>query len=149
MYQRILVAVDGSEISNLALQHAIELAKDQQALLQIVYAVDVLNLNFDTEFAAQAEIEKAWVEAGRDILSKAQNRVHAAGLKAEIKLLEIDQLGYRIADVVVQEAKAWPADLLVVGTHGRRGLSHVFLGSVAEGIVRTCPIPVLLIRGAQ
>jgi nucleotide-binding universal stress UspA family protein len=147
MYQRILVAVDGSEISNLALQHAIELAKDQQALLRIVYAVDVLNLNFDTEFAAQAEIEKAWVEAGRDILSKAQNRVHTAGLKAEIKLLEIDQLGYRIADVVVQEAKAWPADLLVVGTHGRRGLSHVFLGSVAEGVVRICPIPVLLIRG--
>ncbi|MHB1232687.1 MAG: universal stress protein [Burkholderiales bacterium] len=147
MYERILVAVDGSETADLALQHAISLAQDQQAQLRIVYAVDEINLNLETEFAAQAEIVKAWIEAGRDILGKAQNRVQTAGLKAEAKLLEIDKLGYRIADVVVQEAKDWPADLLVVGTHGRRGLSHVFLGSVAESIVRICPVPVLLIRG--
>jgi len=147
MYERILVAVDGSETADLALQHAISLAQDQRALLRIVCAVDEVNLNLETEFAAQAEIVKAWVEAGRDILGKAQNRVQTAGLRAETKLLEIVKLGYRIADVVVQEAKDWPADLLVVGTHGRRGLSHVFLGSVAESIVRICPIPVLLIRG--
>ena len=56
-------------------------------------------------------------------------------------------LAERLANVVVAEAARWPADLIVVGTHGRRGLSHVFLGSVAEGIVRSAPVPVLLVRG--
>ena len=49
--------------------------------------------------------------------------------------------------MIVGEAAAWPAELIVVGTHGRRGLSHLFIGSVAEGIVRISQVPVLLIRG--
>jgi nucleotide-binding universal stress UspA family protein len=47
----------------------------------------------------------------------------------------------------VEAATAWPADLLVIGTHGRRGLDHLLLGSIAESVVRLAPMPVLLVRG--
>jgi nucleotide-binding universal stress UspA family protein len=61
-------------------------------------------------------------------------------------LLEAD--GERIASVIVEEARHWPADLIVIGTHGRSGFSRILFGSVAEGIVRTAHIPVLLIPAA-
>lgn len=146
MYKHILVAVDGSDTSDRALHEAINLAKDQQAILRIVYAVDEVNINVSPEFPNPTEIEQAWTDAGREILDKAQNSARAAGIKAETRLLEIDKLGVRTADAIIQEAKTWPADLLVAGTHGRSGLSHLLMGSVAEGIVRICPVPILLIR---
>jgi nucleotide-binding universal stress UspA family protein len=86
-------------------------------------------------------------KSGRDILEKAAAAVAEAGLETDTKLIEINTPGRRIPEVIAEEADAWPADLIVVGTHGRRGLSHVFLGSVAEGIVRVSAKPVLLIRG--
>ena len=52
----------------------------------------------------------------------------------------------RIATAIVEEAAAWGADLIVIGTHGRRGFEHLVLGSVAEGVVRRATVPVLLIR---
>ena len=58
----------------------------------------------------------------------------------------LDSGGARIASVIVDEARRWPADLIVIGTHGRSGFSRVLFGSVAEGVVRTAHIPVLLIR---
>lgn len=149
MYRRILVAVDGSHTSELALREAINLAKALEGQLRIVHAVDEISFNWDAEYADPAEIWKAMAETGRDILNRAAATVAEAeaGLKADTKLIEIDTLGRRIPEVIVEEAEAWPADLIVVGTHGRRGLSHVFLGSVAEGIVRVATQPVLLIRG--
>jgi nucleotide-binding universal stress UspA family protein len=67
-----------------------------------------------------------------------------AGLKAESIILEI--MGGRAADSIVAEANAWGADLIVLGTHGRRGAKRLVMGSDAEEIVRTTPIPVLLVR---
>lgn len=147
MYRRILAAIDGSHTSELALREAINLAKSLASQLRIVHAVDEVNLNWDAEYADPTEIWHAMAETGRDILNKAAATVAEAGLKADTKLIEIDTLGRRIPEVIAEEAEAWPADLIVVGTHGRRGLSHVFLGSVAEGIVRVATKPVLLIRG--
>jgi nucleotide-binding universal stress UspA family protein len=70
-----------------------------------------------------------------------------AGIKAETKLIEATPPGARIASMIAAEAKAWPADMIVIGTHGRRGVDHLLMGSVAEGVVRISPVPVLLIRG--
>lgn len=147
MYKHILVAVDGSDTSNHALREAISLARDQRAKLRIVYAVNEFNINTGVEFVDPVEIEKAWSGAGREILDKAQNQAQVAGIHAETRLIEIDKLGMGIADAIVADAKSWPADLLVAGTHGRTGLGHLLLGSVAEGIVRISPAPILLIRG--
>jgi nucleotide-binding universal stress UspA family protein len=81
----------------------------------------------------------------------AKARAARDGVKAETKLTEIRSFGSlvnRVPDVIVQEARRWRADLIVIGTHGRRGLSKLLLGSVADGVVRTSATSVLLIRGA-
>lgn len=146
MFQRILVPVDGSSTSNLALQEAAKLAKELRAQLRIVYVVDEVNINLDTAYATDEFVE-AVRKTGRDILTKAEATVRAAGIKAEARLLEIETLGHHIADVVIDDARRWPADLIVIGTHGRRGINHLMLGSVAEKVVRIATTPVLLIRG--
>ncbi|HLB16507.1 MAG TPA: universal stress protein [Burkholderiales bacterium] len=91
-------------------------------------------------------------KAGMRILENASVRAVKAGIEPQTKLLEIRTLGAlvrRVADAIVEDAERWSADLIVIGTHGRRGLSKLFLGSVAEGVVRISSIPVLLIRGTD
>jgi nucleotide-binding universal stress UspA family protein len=147
MYQRILVAVDGSRVSDQALDEALRLAKDQSAELRIVHVVDTVTLSVDTEFADIAEYQQKLHSAGQKVLKKAEEAVKRAGGKAETALLELQILGHRTASAIIDEAQRWPADLIVVGTHGRRGISHLFVGSVAEGVVRLASRPVLLVHG--
>lgn len=147
MYKRILVAVDGSDTSDLALQEATGLARTQEAQLRILHVVDKVTLNWDAEFAYMGETQAALIQAGEEILRKAQMVAQEASVPADTKLVEIVQLGHRIANVIVEEADNWPADLIVIGTHGRRGFSRLLLGSTAEDVVRISSKPVLLIRG--
>ncbi len=147
MYRKILVAVDGSHTSDIALQEAIKLAREARAQLRIVHAVDSVNLNPDVEFPNPIEMVELMVNSGWDILHKAEAAAREAGVKAEAKLIKIDALAHRVPEVIAQDAEAWPADLIVIGTHGRRGISRLFLGSVAEGVARVATKPVLLIRG--
>lgn len=146
MYKRILIAIDGSDTSDRALEEAIGLAKDQHAMLRIVYAIDEISINTEPEFVNPGDIAAIWTKSGIEILDKAKNLAHAEGIDAETRLIEIDELGVWIAGAILKDAKTWSADLVVAGTHGRRGLTHLFLGSVAEDIVRHCPVPVLLVR---
>ena len=146
MYKHILVAADGSATSDKALTEAINLAKDQHAKLKIVYTIDDASIFNAADIPDAVGIEQSWIDAGHKILEKAKQQAEASGLEVETKLLQTDIMGEKIADAIVNEAKAWPADLLVAGTHGRRGLSHLLMGSVAEGIVRVSPVPLLLIR---
>lgn len=145
MYKRILVAVDGSDTSNAGLRHAIRLAKNVQARLRLIHVADEVTVNVETAYALE-DFGSAIRRAGERILEKARAHAAKAGIQPETKLLEIQTLGRRISDSIVEEAGRWPADLIVVGTHGRRGFSHLFLGSVAEGVVRISATPVLLIR---
>jgi len=147
VFKRILVSVDGSHTAELALQEAIKLAKELGGQLRIVNAVDVANVNLNAEFPNPPEIRDAMTKGGQEILRKAGAVAGEAGIPVETKLIEIDTLGHRIPEMIAEDAEAWPADLIVIGTHGRRGLSHLFLGSVAEGVVRVATKPVLLIRG--
>jgi nucleotide-binding universal stress UspA family protein len=147
MYQNILVAVDGSHTSEIALHEAIKIAREQRGRLRIVNAVETVYFNLDGEFIDPTEVWGAMRKSGQAILAKALSTAQEAGIEAEIKLVDIDTLGQRIPQVLADEAETWPADLIVVGTHGRRGISHLFLGSIAEGIARVATKPVLLIRG--
>ena len=147
MFKRILVAVDGSDTADQALQEAIKLAKELQARLRIVHAVDVVNINLGAEFPNPSEISDGMIKTGQEILRKAGDVAREAGIPVETRLIEIDTLGNSIPEVIAADAEAWPTDLIVICTHGRRGLSHLFLGSVAEGVVRVATKPVLLIRG--
>lgn len=146
MYQRILIAVDGSDLSNRALQEAIGLAQSQHASLRIIYVADEITFNWEGDYGDLSGVLERFRESGRRVLEKAQNIAREAGMEAEAKLLEIQTLGHRISDLIVEEAQSWPADLIVLGTHGRRGLHDVLLGSVADGVARGATVPVLLVR---
>jgi len=149
MFKRILVAVDGSHTAERALREAIRLAGETRAQLRIVNVVDLVSLNLSAEFPNPPEVWEAMLKSGEEILRKAGATANEAGIAAETRLIEIDTLGHRIPEMIAADADAWSADLIVVGTHGRRGLSHLLLGSVAEGVVRVATRPVLLIRGTE
>ena len=95
MFKRILVAVDGSHTSELALQEAIKLAGEVRAQLRIVHVVDNVNLNLSAEFPNPSEIWDAMIKGGQAILHKAGAAANAAGIAVESGLIEIDTLGHR------------------------------------------------------
>jgi nucleotide-binding universal stress UspA family protein len=149
MYKRILVPVDGSDISSHCLGQAIQLAKEQNAQLRVVFVVDTMLIDtFESPEALDAYVS-ATLAMGKRVLDTAKARAVKAEVKVTTKLVEIAIYGDRVAQMIVKEAEAWPADVIVMGTHGRRGLNHFFLGSVAEGVVRSAKLPVLLIHGAK
>jgi nucleotide-binding universal stress UspA family protein len=150
MYGRILVAIDESETSDLALQEAISLAGNQKATLRIVHVIDIspAYLTIDTPYPF-VEYQKAMQEAGEKLLANRVAAARAAGVEVDSKLITIEMYGERIYDVIEEQSKQWPADLIVIGTHGRRGARHLMLGSVAEGLIRVATRPVLLIRGRK
>ena len=81
---------------------------------------------------------------GRTLLERAQARVRERGIAVETVLQETR--GHSVAELIIQQAKKWRADIIVLGTHGRRGLARVIMGSDAEMVVRASPVPVLLVR---
>ena len=147
MYQRILVAVDGSDVSNHALREAIDFAKDRQAVLRLVHVIDLAPLYRAVSSGVPIEdVEQAIVESGKGIVDDAAKQVTQAGLTAETALLRAN--GERISTTICNDAQRSGAELIVIGTHGRHGLERLFLGSVAEGVARESRIPILLVRGA-
>ncbi|MEW9898835.1 universal stress protein [Chitinivorax sp. PXF-14] len=145
MYQRILVPVDDSETSHRALDEAGKFAKDQRAVLRLVSVIDLAQFSWGgAEFLDTSDLQASLREAGKKTLEAAQERLKADGVEAETALVET--WGGRIAGLVVEEATRWQADVIVMGTHGWTGLDHLILGSVAEGVVRITPVPVLLVR---
>ena len=147
MYKQILVPVDGSETSNLALKEAIKLAKEQQAALRLIHVVDETTVYMMAETPYPiADYLKMMREAGQKVLSTCAMTAQEAGIKVDTKLVVIESLTQRICDAINEEAKRWSADLVVIGTHGRRGFNHLLLGSVAEGVIRLATKPVLIYR---
>ena len=149
MYKRILVAVDGSKISNLALKEAIRLAKEQRAALRLIHVVDVMPAYITMgEVPYSIDVyQKSMREAGRKVLAACAAKAKAGRVKFDTKFVAIASLTTRIWDVINKDAKRCRADLIVIGTHGRRGFNRLFLGSVAEGVIRLAEKPVLVIHG--
>jgi nucleotide-binding universal stress UspA family protein len=148
MYKHILVAVDGSDTSNLAVKEAVKLAKEQKATVRLVHVVDETPAYTMAEMPFPiSEYKKLMREAGEKLLADCATTVRDTGITFDTKCLIIDSLARRICDVICEEAKSWPADLIVIGTHGRHGFDHFLLGSVAEGVIRIASKPALIIRG--
>lgn len=144
MYRRIFVPVDGSDTSNRGLKEAVRLARQHGARLGLLHVVDESVLVLTPEVGV-ADLTDTMVESGRKLLNTARAAAERQGVKTDTVLLE--NLTGRVADVILKEARKWRADVIVMGTHGRRGISHMLLGSDAEGVVRSSPVPVLLVRG--
>ena len=133
MYKHVLVAVDGSDTSNLALQESIKLAKEQQAALRLVHVVDETPtyMTMDTAFALR-DFQKAMREAGEKVLATCAATARQAGVEVGTKFIVLQTQRF-----ATQSLK------------GRRhGFNHLLLGSVAEGVIRLATSPVLVIRGS-
>ena len=148
-YKRILVPVDGSATSKAGLREAIALAKGQGASLLLVHVADqhyIALMGMESSAAGISEMMEGVKRAGRGILKSAQAAADKAGVKANSVLLET--LTGPAADLIVKQAKKSGADLIVLGTHGRRGVRRLLMGSDAEQVVRNAPVPVMLVRSS-
>lgn len=148
MYQRILVPFDGSATSSRGLDEAIKLATLTGATVRLLHVVEVLLFasGFETAAAYAGEVIPLMKKAGEKLLQEGKARVEKAGVKAETFL--VDSITTRLSDAVAEQVKAWNADLIVIGTHGRRGVDRLMLGSDAEQVLRSALVPVLLVRAA-
>ena len=149
MYQRILVPIDGSTTSDRGLTEAIAIARLTGANLRLLYVLD--ELVFVSGFEAGATYLNTVLPQLRrhseQLLAAGKERAAAAGVGVDTLCVEC--FARRTADIIVEQAASWPADLIVLGTHGRRGVRRVLLGSDAEQVLRMAPVPVLLIRSAD
>jgi len=144
MFKRILVPVDGGPVSNLGLRQAIKLSALEGARLRLVHVVDEMPVMVDAEMGVMADAIPALREGAQKILAHAASMAQRAGITTEISMIE--SMGGSTAEFIVNEAKAWRADVIVLGTHGRSGIERAFMGSSAEDIIRSTPVPVLLVR---
>lgn len=145
MYSRILVAVDDSEVSKVALQTAIQFAQDQQAILRIVYVSvevfvgEIFPLDPKKYAASVKKHDQYLLRKIKSLASKAYNKV-------ESHLVKITDPYENISEKIIAEAEKWHAELIVLGTHGRSGLSRLMLGSVTEEVLRGTSIPVHVVQ---
>lgn len=148
IYKKIMLAIDGSDTSLAAVNEVIKLTKGEDVHLRIVHVVDESLVYYGGSAFDYLSYTAVCREEGQKILDAAKKTITSqSSFKVETSLIELKPLQGRIAEVIVEEAKDWSANLLVIGTHGRRGFSRIFLGSVAENIIRIATMPVLLVRG--
>jgi hypothetical protein len=148
MYKRIVVPVDGSETAQKALTTALQMARESNGCVHLVHVVEGLTpMTADPYGAYSGDVIEVMRQSGRKILDDALELARAEGVQADTQLF--DNFGERLAEVVADSATRFNADLMVVGTHGRRGLGRVLMGSGAEQIIRLSPVPVLVLRSSQ
>jgi universal stress protein A len=140
--QRFLVPLDFSEYANQALDYAINLASKLGARLTLLHVVQSLpmggvDMGLTLPYTYIQDLEAEIMESMNDHL----RRVTAAGLEGEVAVVH----GVPFHEII-EMAKTKQVDLIIMGTHGRTGLQHVLLGSVAEKVVRLAPCPVLVAR---
>ena len=146
MYKRIFVPIDGSSAANLGLREALRLAKQHGASVCLFHAVeDSFVTSAGVAVMSPDELSKAFRDAGREILTKAQALARRWGVRARAVLGD-PETG-PVADAIIREAKRCRADLIVMGTHGRRGVRRLVMGSDAEQVLRETLVPVLMVRG--
>jgi nucleotide-binding universal stress UspA family protein len=148
MYQKILVPIDGSKTSARGLDEAIKLAKSLGSSIRLIHVVNELMIVATYEGTVYSgELVEALRESGKKILAQAQDKVTAAGVSVQSELLEAH--GGQAGAVIVNDAAQSKVELIVLGTHGRRGLSRLVMGSDAEQVVRQTAVPVLLVRQSE
>jgi nucleotide-binding universal stress UspA family protein len=145
MYKQLLVPIDGSETSRRGLREAIALGRSLKARLRLLHIISDFAVMVEMANVIDFEKYRAGLhQYGRDLLDTAAAEVRAAGLEVSAELR--DPKGSRVADAIVQEARDAGCDLIVIGTHGRRGFDRALMGSDAERVVRESSVPVLLVR---
>lgn len=143
MFKKILVPVDGSATSTKAVDLALRMAQDDQASVRLLHCID--DTSFLDAYEYSSELIQQARQAGQKILNDGQAAAKKLGVNADTLLLE--RAGQRLGHSVADAVGGWGADLVVVGSHGRRGIGRLLLGSGSEQILRDSPVPVLLVKG--
>ncbi|WP_028229483.1 universal stress protein [Paraburkholderia ferrariae] len=147
MYERILIAFDGSDTSKRALDEALQLARLTGGQVCVVHVTDIVApLGLGLGYVPADLIEKYQDEA-RKQLEAVRSEAKAAGVNCETQVLMLETVTDSVAQCLQRCATRYGAQLVVLGTHGRRGVRRAFLGSVAEAFARDSECPVLLVRG--
>ncbi len=147
MYQRILVATDGSALSKKAVKHAISLAASTGAslvALKVVprYPVSFFDGSATLSVETVSEAEKKWVTDAESQLDAVVKEAQSAGVKAKTAVVKSDL----IAESIISAARKHKADLVVMASHGRKGLKRILLGSEALAVLTHSEVPVLILR---
>ena len=148
MYERILVAIDGGDAARAALGEAIELARSLDARLRLVHVIN------QTPWAASGVTGETLQQLLDGLRGTGESLVHEAlaaarGARVQTDSRLVEAPGAAAGEYVIKEASAWPANLIVCGTQGRRGMRRLVMGSDAEYILRHSPVPVLLRRAPE
>lgn len=141
MYDRILVPIDGSNPATAALDHALEIARDWDAAVSLLYVADT---NEPSQTRLGTEVVDVLEREGEEILSDARDR--ATDYRVSVTTDVVQGMPH---DAIVEYARTHDADLIVMGTHGRDGLERYVLGSVAARVVNEATVPVLTVRAGE
>jgi nucleotide-binding universal stress UspA family protein len=145
MVRKILVPLDGSATAQRGFEEALGMAKMFGASVVLLNVAELYPVMLETASAsAWEQIAEGQRRAGRDIVERARSTAVDQGVAADTVVIE--NPAERVADVVVKVARDKGCDMIVMGTHGRRGFSHLMLGSDAERVLHLSTLPVLVVR---
>ena len=148
LYRRILVPLDGSDTAQRGLQEALGLAKAFDSSLVLLHVVEYYPMMMEMATATTWEMVTTDLrQQGQQVLERAHDAAKAAGVASEAHLE--DAAAARVCDVIVDQAREHVCDLIVMGTHGRRGIEHAMVGSDAERVIRMSPVPLLLVKSPK
>jgi len=147
MYQRILVATDGSDLSKTAVSSAIGLAAAIGAELVALYVVPRYPVSYfeggiTISVADIARTEKQWSDKGQAVVDAVQVQAKAQGITAETVVAQSDL----VAESIMATATKYGCDLVVMASHGRKGIKRVLLGSETQHVLTHSTVPVLVLR---
>ena len=141
MFKRILVPLDDSEGSGRALELAVRSSRASGGRIRLVHYIDVLA--FPNSSGYGDPVVQSAQRYAQAFLDRKKSGLEADGIPVETRLCLA--MGKRLGECIAEDASAWGADLIVLGSHGRRGIGRVLLGSGAEQIIREAPVPVLVV----
>ncbi|MBT9475518.1 universal stress protein [Polaromonas sp.] len=147
MYKRILVATDGSTLSKKAVRNAIDLAGAVGADLVALYVVPRYPVSYfeggvTISMQDVERTEKQWSEKGQAVVDAVQQAAQAEGIKAKAVVVRSDL----VAESIMAAAKKHKCDLVVMASHGRKGIKRVLLGSETQHVLTHSTVPVLVLR---
>ena len=144
MFNRVYVPIDNSDISEHVLNKAIELVKSSSsAKLKIAHVVNLEQMTFGIEMIGANELKDDILSIAKKFIEHIKESLKNKNVQAEIVLLE--NYGAGLSDLLLEDAKAWDADLFMIGSHNLGSFTHLIAGGVAEDISHDASIPILLI----
>ncbi|MFB6162871.1 MAG: universal stress protein [Halococcoides sp.] len=138
MYERILLPTDGSEEMDAVIDHAADLAGDHGGTIHALYVVDTATMG-------RMPVDSSWDSLAEMLREDGERALDAVADRVGDVPLERDLREGAPSRAIVEHAEESDADAIVMGTHGRGGLDRLLLGSVAERVVRTAPVPVIVV----